>query len=125
MLDSIEQDHFVANLERFEDTLKGLLNTPDNEEDEVEMGIYKEEKREVNHPIDSTLEEITPKDISPCNVCQDEFPSKKELIEHEKESDHGYTLSCKICEKKFFKKYTLKSHEECIQSEYKQLMWTM
>ena len=31
-----------------------------------------------------------------CSVCSDEFPSARELTQHQKETDHGYSLSCKV-----------------------------
>ena len=71
-------------------------------------------------------------------MCSDEFPSARELTQHQKETDHGYSLSCKVtinikdvigfqmcerqrpcqvCDKKFKTKYTLRSHEKVVHSD--------
>ena len=33
--------------------------------------------------------------VSRCSICSDEFASARELNQHQKETDHGYSLACK------------------------------
>lgn len=135
LLDSREQEQgqepVVALQERagrFEDRLKvfltetGKTGVTDDDYDDVVMDEEETETKNEEtvvhkYPKDETLEEFDPNLISRCNVCTDEFPSKKELYEHEKETSHGYILYCTICERKFKTKYTLKSHVDRVHSD--------
>ena len=40
--------------------------------------------------------------VSRCSICSDEFASARELNQHQKETDHGYSLACKAS---IFSKY--------------------
>ena len=33
--------------------------------------------------------------LSRCSICSDEFASARELKDHQKETEHGYSLACK------------------------------
>ena len=43
--------------------------------------------------ISSTFEINT---LSRCSICSDEFASARELKDHQKETEHGYSLACKV-----------------------------
>jgi len=85
-----------------------VVDEGENEPEEEMAGADEEEQ----------YEDIDPKDISRCSICSDEFPSARELKEHQKEADHGYSLACKVCDKKFKKIHAEVSRESCAQRQY-------
>jgi len=134
----VEMDGRTASLqqtaEKFEDRLKLLLDVDKDTEviegtggnygdyDEVEMDDLGEVEPEVEPEVtlkEERFEEVDPRSISRCAACGDEFPSGRELTEHQKATGHGYSLACAICERKFKTKYTLKSHEESVHNDIK------
>jgi len=111
-------------LEELNDGYDEVLVVDEANEPEEEMGAGQDGVQDQDHDQDQDqdqeeeqYEEIDPKDISRCSVCSDEFPSARELTQHQKETDHGYSLSCKVCDKKFKTKYTLRSHEKVVHSD--------
>ena len=114
--------------EKFEDRLKLLLDVDKDTEvmeetggnyDEVEMDDLGGEVEQEVTLKEERFEEVDPRSISRCAACGDEFPSGRELTEHQKATGHGYSLACAICERKFKTKYTLKSHEEMVHNDKK------
>lgn len=53
-----------------------------------------------------------------CAVCHEQFGSRNELVRHQKDQ-HDDVSQCKLCDKKFKNKYTLKSHEDAVHSDRK------
>merc|ERR1711915_34122 len=51
-----------------------------------------------------------------CKECKEEFPNRKKLLEHEKESGHYYKFPCKYCPKKFRQKIQAKRHQAQVHS---------
>ena len=139
--DGLEQHQPVASLQetvdRFEDRLKNLLDTSGDiseveELPEAAVGISDEDydelvmddddateilEMEENVMKDETVEEFNPRNIIRCKVCENEFPNNKDMMEHQKETGHGYDLTCKVCDRKFKTKGALKSHKDRIHSD--------
>jgi len=118
--------------EKFEDRLKLLLDIgdetnvgkevslSDNGVSDNDMEYTKDEEFQgdvIKELEDDLVDDDDIKDIIKCVECSDVFDSKKEFSEHQKETGHGYTLSCSVCERKFKTKYTLKSHENVVHSD--------
>jgi uncharacterized C2H2 Zn-finger protein len=53
-----------------------------------------------------------------CAVCHGQFASHNELVRHQND-EHDDMSECKLCDKKFKNKYTLKSHEVTVHSDSK------
>jgi uncharacterized Zn-finger protein len=72
-------------------------------------GNHKSEEDEDSSKEESSLEVM--------DNQSEEKPKLEPLEEHQKDTGNGYSLTCKICERKFKTKYTLKSHEERVHSD--------
>ena len=99
------------------------------------MSTHIESEDENNKSVDdfnntSTVVKLEPKDQKSllskdskkikhktyCKVCQEEFPNRKMLLEHEKNTGHYLKFPCKYCAKKFRQKIQVERHEAQIHS---------
>ena len=74
-----------------------------------------EELRIKTEPSEEPLKHIRHK--TRCKVCQEVFPNKLSLIEHEKISGHFLKFGCQHCPKRFRQKIQVTRHEAQVHSQ--------
>ena len=74
-----------------------------------------EEVRIKTEPSEEPLKHIRHK--TRCKVCQEVFPNKLSLIEHEKTSGHFLKFGCQHCSKRFRQKIQVTRHEAQVHSQ--------
>lgn len=98
-----------------------------DKEEGLELSIDSDEET-VIEDTETEVVKLEPKDLKSllsnkhvkhkthCKVCLEEFPNRKNLLEHEKDSGHYYKFPCQHCDKKFRQKIQQMRHEAQVHS---------
>ena len=126
------QENSIGKASRIEEKNVDQTNYDDQDEsdpdDAHDVSIDSEEM--TNDSPQTKVVKLEPKDLQSllskdskqikhkthCKVCLEEFPNRKNLLEHEKESGHYYKFPCNHCDKKFRQKIQAVRHEAQVHS---------